>query len=161
GRLATAWRWFGQQLLCCYDGGQRPQAELAYIGMGIAAGQQRDTDGADIAAEGRQATQVEWFALFDGQQARAQAWRAIAHHRPGEANEMLRGGADIARSRGIVADEIALLHDLARLGDAADVSVRMADLARESDSPVIHAHAAHASALAARDVNALADVAET
>jgi DNA-binding CsgD family transcriptional regulator len=161
GQLATARRWFEQQVLCSNDGGQRLQAELAYIGIELAAGAQRDTEGVDAAAEGYEANHVDWFALFEGQAARGRAWRAIAHHRPGEAQEILRAGADDARARGIVADEVALLHDLARLGEATAVSARMEALGRESDSQLIHAHVSHALAIAARDIEGVVEVADT
>jgi DNA-binding CsgD family transcriptional regulator len=161
GQLATARRWFEQQVLCSNDGGQRLQAELAYIGIELAAGAQRDTEVVDSAAEGYEANHVEWFALFEGQAARGRAWRAIAHHRPGEAQEILRAGADEARTRGIIADEVALLHDLARLGDAATVSARMDALGRESDSQLIQAHVSHALAIAARDIERVVEVADT
>jgi DNA-binding CsgD family transcriptional regulator len=161
GQVATARRWFEQQALCCSDGGQRLQAELAYIGIGLAAGAQRDAEGTDVAADAYDATHLEWFGLFEGQAARAAAWRAVAHHRPRDASTVLARAAGEAAGRGIVVDEVGLLHDQARLGDAATVAARLAELADGAETPVFAAHARHAAALGARDRAALIDVAAT
>jgi DNA-binding CsgD family transcriptional regulator len=89
----------------------------------------------------------------------ARAWAAAAAGDLPAARRQLETAADFGEEIGDLIGAAGALHGLARLGHARQVSARLADLATQVDGDLVAARAAYASALAARDSEALGKVA--
>ena len=87
------------------------------------------------------------------------AWALVAAGNSSAAQRLLVAGADAAFRDGFVPAAAWLLHDACRVG-ASEVATRLADLATQTDSELVHVRAAHASALADDDAVRLAAVAD-
>jgi DNA-binding CsgD family transcriptional regulator len=99
------------------------------------------------------------FGFLAPEQQLADAWTAVADHRPEVAAAIFRHAAAEAADSGHRTDESWLLHDLMRTsGD--DCSVRLGELAEQCDSPLVAARARHAAAMRAGDPQRLAAAAE-
>jgi DNA-binding CsgD family transcriptional regulator len=83
------------------------------------------------------------------------AWIFVARGDRLMATEVLTEASLVARNEGSFAEESAALHDLARLGHAAGVAPRLAELAEIVEGPLTPARAAHAAALVEKDPAAL------
>ncbi|MBO3745303.1 hypothetical protein J5X84_04420 [Streptosporangiaceae bacterium NEAU-GS5] len=97
--------------------------------------------------------------MWEGRVQSARAWREAAHGRLASARTMLLETAALVRAAGALSEESALLTDAARLGGAADVADRLAELAEVCQGPFAPARARFARALAAQDPDLLAQVA--
>lgn len=86
---------------------------------------------------------------------RARAWLAAADGVPSDGHACLEQAVAMAQAGGGVMFERAALHDLARLGRAAQVAPRLRELAETTDGPLPPAYAAHATALADHDAAGL------
>src|SRR5207253_9753587 len=86
---------------------------------------------------------------------RARAWTAVAAGDRAEARNQLDEAVAMAQSGGASALESAALHDLARLGWAAEVAPVLQELTGIVEGPLAPARTAHAAALAARDAAGL------
>ncbi len=86
---------------------------------------------------------------------RARAWAAVAAGDRAEARQQLGEAVAMAQSGGAAALESAALHDLARLGWAAEVAPALEELTGIVEGPLAPARAAHAAALAAREPGGL------
>jgi DNA-binding CsgD family transcriptional regulator len=86
---------------------------------------------------------------------RARAWTAVAAGDRADARKQLDAAVAMAQSGGASALESAALHDLARLGWAAEVAPALRELTGIVEGPLDPARAAHAAALAARDPSGL------
>ena len=84
-----------------------------------------------------------------------EAWLLAARGRPSQARAILTDAAGVARATGHVASEALLLTDVARLGGAAEVAPRLAELAGRCEGDLAPARARLAAALAAGDPAAL------
>ena len=82
---------------------------------------------------------------------RARAWTEVAAGDIVEGRRRLHEAVAMARSGGAWGSESAALHDLARLGRAAEVAPRLRELAEFVEGPLAPARAAHAAALASPD----------
>ena len=89
----------------------------------------------------------------------ARAWAAAAAGDLPAARRQLEAAADLGEEIGDMIGAVGALHGLARLGHARQVSGRLAALATQVDGDLVAARAAYASALAARDSEALGKVA--
>jgi ATP/maltotriose-dependent transcriptional regulator MalT len=89
----------------------------------------------------------------------ARAWTAVAAGDLPAARRLLEDAADFGARTGDAVGGVAALHDLARLGRAKDVAVRLAERARAVEGPLASTRAAHAQALARGDPAALEAVA--
>ena len=98
--------------------------------------------------------------LFDTAITQALAWAAVADGDPERARRLLHDAATEAQARGAVLDEIAALHDLARLGRAADVTDRLDALAAIGQGEYVQVLAADAGGHARGDPAALGEAAE-
>jgi DNA-binding CsgD family transcriptional regulator len=116
-----------------------------------------DPDAADRAL--RQRDELPPFGFLGPEQQLADAWAAVARRRPRNAVEHFRRAAGDAAATGHRSAESWLLHDLVRTG-GGDASGRLAELARDCDSPLVSARARHAAATHAGDANELARVAD-
>jgi DNA-binding CsgD family transcriptional regulator len=90
----------------------------------------------------------------------ARAWAAAAAGDLPTARARLEEAADAGQEVGDLVGVASALHDLARLGHARQVAGRLADLAAQMDGEFVVARAAYASAVAARDSEALHAVSE-
>jgi DNA-binding CsgD family transcriptional regulator/DNA-binding transcriptional ArsR family regulator len=88
----------------------------------------------------------------------ARAWAAAASGDLPAARRQLEAAADLGEEIGDLIGAVGALHGLARLGHARQVSARLAALAAQVDGDLVAARAAYASALAARDSDALGKV---
>jgi len=89
--------------------------------------------------------------LFHADIDRAHAWLAAERAGLPTAREMLRVAADDAQRLGKSSMEAALLHDIARFGDADSVAGRLVQLAEVGQGSFLRARAAHASGIASGD----------
>lgn len=90
----------------------------------------------------------------------ARAWLQVATGQFVDARQTFRSGAEDAFDRGELASGAHLLHCLARIGDAADVAGRLADLSADFEGPAHPLRVEHVRALAASDGPALDAAAE-
>jgi DNA-binding CsgD family transcriptional regulator len=97
--------------------------------------------------------------MNDTEVLQARAWAAAAAGDLPAARQQLEAAADLGEEIGDLVGAAGALHGLARLGHARQVSARLAALATQVDGDLVSARAAYASALAARDSEALAKVA--
>ena len=93
-----------------------------------------------------------------GTRERARAWLAACRGDLVSARRQIREIIPRYREDGVYIFEASLLHDLVRLGAAHEVVDRLEALAGCIDGPLATIHAAHARALAERDVQAQRDV---
>ena len=106
----------------------------------------------DAAASAAAVVQLE--ALTEFRFARAEqelghAWALVAAGDLPGARDVLLAGADLAAASGYRSTEAWLLHDIARLGDAAAVAGRLEELSGQSEGELVAAYADHAMASAA------------
>ena len=90
----------------------------------------------------------------------ARAWTAAAAGDLPAARHQLEAAADLGEEIGDLIGATSALHGLARLGRARHVAARLAALADQVDGDLVATRAAYATALAARDSDALAKVAD-
>jgi DNA-binding CsgD family transcriptional regulator len=89
----------------------------------------------------------------------ARAWAAAAAGDLPAARRQLEAAADLGEEIGDLIGAVSALHGLARLGHARQVSARLAAVAAQVDGDLVAARATYASALAARDSEALSKIA--
>jgi DNA-binding CsgD family transcriptional regulator/type II secretory pathway predicted ATPase ExeA len=99
------------------------------------------------------------FPFFGYDQEIGPAWAAWVNGHPAQAREILLDAADRAAASSNRGSAGWLWHDAARLG-ATGVGPRLAQLSTQSDSPLLHARAAHVLALDADDPVALTAAAD-
>jgi DNA-binding CsgD family transcriptional regulator len=85
----------------------------------------------------------------------AQAWTCAAAGDPPVSGDLLLQAAELGEEVGDLVGTAAALHGLARMGRAAEVVDRLADLASRVDGDLVPARARHAEALARADAEAL------
>ncbi|MEW9552519.1 AAA family ATPase [Nonomuraea sp. NPDC050783] len=155
GRPASARRWYAEIV---HD--TRPQGviirPLALTGLAAAAALQGDVRAAEAALAEHAGLAAP--AARVPEERLGEAWTHVARGERGEARRVLRAAAAEARERGQFSSEAVLLTDLARLGAAAEVAGRLAELAR-AGGPFTAARAELAAALAAADPDGLSAVA--
>jgi DNA-binding CsgD family transcriptional regulator len=88
----------------------------------------------------------------------ARAWAAAAAGDLPAARAQLEAAADLGEQIGDLIGAASALHGVARLGHASDVAARLAAVATQVDGDLVTARAAYASAVAARDSEALKGV---
>ena len=89
--------------------------------------------------------------LMDPELASAQVWVAVAEGDIPEARRLALEHARANAEAGKVVAEARALHDVARLGEPAEVAGRLAEIAATTDALVIQVYASHTAALAASD----------
>ncbi len=125
---------------------------LGYLACVLAQGGRADEAEAAIREyEGMASTGDE----FRPEALRAAAWIRASRGDLDEARGLLVESAESARDHGSFALESDALHDIARLGGATDVAVRLAELAETVEGPLAVARAAHVDALSRGDADAL------
>lgn len=119
-----------------------------------------DADGARAALEEAERFEGHAAQAFESTPHLARGWTAWLTGHPADARAHLRAGAEACRARGDGQGEMLCLHDLARIGDAAEVVDRVDELAPTTDGALLTAAADHVRALAAGSLDRLADATE-
>ena len=136
-------------------GFEGPRA-IALSGLAIANGLLGDADSARQAVVAMD--DVRSFGFLRPERELGRAWSLVAAGDPSAACRILSVAAQDAVASGHLTGASWLLHDIARLGQAALVVEQLAVLAEASDSKLVAIRAVHAEALTTSDTNALEDV---
>ncbi len=158
GRPRTAARWARDAVSVSRARGFEAPLKLGLGCLAAALGHLGDAAGARAAVEEMDTLHLPVDA--QGLVPLARAWAAVAEGDPLRARTGLAEAAEAVRARGQLTVSAALWHDVARLGDAAAAAGPLADLARQCDSDLVAARAAHARAATAHDPSGLAAAAE-
>jgi len=157
GRVATARRYYAEaEGLAAAHGFNGPR-RLALGGLALAHAMLGDADAAARALAARDTLPA--FGFLAPEHLLADAWTAVAAHRPVDAMTIFRRAVAEAAATNHRTVESWLLHDLMRTG-GEDTSARLGELADLCDSPLLVARARHAAAARARDPQALARAAD-
>jgi DNA-binding CsgD family transcriptional regulator len=152
GRVATARRYYAEAAGLAEASHFAGPRRVALSGLAVAHAMLGQTDAAAAVLEER--ATLPAFGFLGPEQHLADAWTAIASHRPAEAADRFRSAAAEAAATGHRTSESWLLHDLMRTS-GEDASARLRDLAGACDSPLVSARARHAVAARARDAREL------
>jgi DNA-binding CsgD family transcriptional regulator len=106
-----------------------------------------DVAGAEELLADRERIRHGAVTVFDPAASLAWAWLEAARGRTAKAGEGVLEAAALAADQGQLAVEALLLHDGLRFGRAADVVLRLRQLAATLDSPFVEDLAAHAEAV--------------
>ena len=153
GRPRTARRWFREAAARGAATGFKGPRSFALSGLAVANAVLGDADGAAQAVLAMD--EVRDFGFLRPERERGRAWWLVASGDTPGACRVLLEAADDALASGHHTSASWLLHDVARLGQAAGVADRLDELAEACDSELVSARAAHARALAASDTDAL------
>ena len=153
GRLATARRYYAEAAGLAQAHRFAGPRRLALSGLALAHAMRGEAEAAAEALAERDTGPA--FGFRGPEQQLADAWAAHASARPVQAAQLVRDAAAHAASTGHRTAEAWVLHDLTRTS-GEDTSARLADLARECDSPLVSARARHAAAARTRNAQELA-----
>jgi ATP/maltotriose-dependent transcriptional regulator MalT len=156
GRLASAAR-LGRESAVLFGELNHPGARWGYGVVALARAQLGDADAADEAIADLDAEAPTTVRMMDTELDRARAWTLAARGDIPRARSALLGAADVAASRGLYTMEAALLHDMARLGDAEPIAERFRARAELVDGDLMRARVTFVTALAEHDAGALLD----
>jgi DNA-binding CsgD family transcriptional regulator len=159
GRLLSAYRRASESCALFQQLGRTFPAQWPFItaAQALALAGQADRAAETLAA--LDALGLPAALINETEIAQARAWAAAAAGDLPAARRQLETAADFGEEIGDLIGAAGALHGLARLGHARQVSARLADLATQVDGDLVTARAAYASALAARDSEALGKVA--
>jgi DNA-binding CsgD family transcriptional regulator len=154
GRLRTTMR-FARESAMMFGELNHAGARWGYGLVALAAAQLGDAETAEEAMADIDAEPETTIRMMDSDIERARAWSMAARGDLPRARAAMRGAADDAHGRGLFTLEAALLHDIARLGDASAVAERIEALAAHVDGALMRARVRYATALAAEDAEGL------
>lgn len=141
--------------------GRRPF--LAHV-IGVLAGalavSGRTDEAAELLAES-EAINMPPDEVYSVETLQARAWLAVAQGDIPRARDILEEAARRGERTGDVAGQASALHDLARIGGARDVAVRLSDAARSMEGELPPARVRHVVALAANQADELEEVSRT
>lgn len=155
GRLREAEGLFREGALAFRDIRDRGFERWGWMGATHAAALRGDTAVASDLLSAVDAIPSGPARLMDVEVERARAWICAASGEHARAREILLAGVRRAEAAGQHSLEALALHDVVRLGDAASVTGRLAELASFVQGPLIGVMASHAEALAAGDAEGL------
>jgi DNA-binding NarL/FixJ family response regulator len=115
----------------------------------------------DAAASAATVVELDRLALFpftQPEQELGRGWAKVAAGDLPGGRRVLADAAESAAATGYLGAEAWLLHDIARLGDAASVVDRLNELATQSEGYLVATYAAHAAALVSRSSQRLVEV---
>ena len=158
GRLAGSRRWYLEGVGLARQAGFDGPLRLGLAGLAITLGGL--DDGAGASAMIAEADELRPFAFLVAEQEIGRAWAEVASGEPARARATLAAAAVEARQWGAATSEARVLHELARLGGAADAADRLAELAGSCDSALVVAWAGHARAVARNDAEELTAAAD-
>ncbi|MFD3330477.1 LuxR C-terminal-related transcriptional regulator [Streptomyces sp. NPDC058701] len=146
GRVVTARRWYAEAAVLARAHGLTHVVPLACAGLAAAAAVQ-----GDVASAERALGDSEEFPesrLFGVEPFLGAAWVNAARGRLTQARDVLTAGAEKVANKGLTTLEAVLLTESARLGGAATVARRLAELAPGDEGLFAAARAKFAEALA-------------
>ena len=158
GHVQRAFRRAGESYSLCQQLGRTYAARRGYLAaaQALALAGHPDRAADTLAAHDALGLPKAWIYETDLLQARA--WTAAAAGDLPAARHQLEAAADLGEEIGDLIGATSALHGLARLGQARHVAARLAELADHVDGDLVATRAAYATALAARDSDALAKV---
>jgi DNA-binding CsgD family transcriptional regulator len=151
GRVATATRLAGESAAAFRELGWRLFVRCALTVRAHALALRGEVETARTVLAELDALGVPAAELTGPELLRARAWTEVAGGDIAEGQTRLHEAVAMAQAGGAWALESAALHDLARLGGAAEVTPRLRELAEVVEGPLAPARAAHAAALGAGD----------
>jgi DNA-binding CsgD family transcriptional regulator len=119
-----------------------------------------DLRAAEEALERAESERVRWFVIDESFVGAGACWTAVARGEITRGAQLALATARRVREAGQLYFEAACLHDAARLGMAARVASRLAELSGSFDGVLVPAYANHAAALAGSDPAGLTGVSE-
>ncbi|MGH3735312.1 MAG: AAA family ATPase [Micromonosporaceae bacterium] len=155
GQPGTALRWLRGAVTELRRADPRRQLGGCHAEIAHALALLGDADGAAVALGQAQRHACQAFGMHENHHVLARMWAAVARGDPSLAYRIGRTGAEAARARGQSVHEATALHDCVRLGHAAKVADRLAEIAADCDGLLVPAYARHGVASAARDGAAL------
>jgi DNA-binding CsgD family transcriptional regulator len=144
GDVVTARRWLGEAVARCEAHAMIGPRRLALSLLATAHALLGDA--ATAAAAVADLDRAPELAFARAEQEVGRAWALVAAADVPGARQVLLDAAAMAAATGYRITEASLLHDVARLGDAAAVADRIEELAAECEGSLIQAYAAHARA---------------
>jgi DNA-binding CsgD family transcriptional regulator len=161
GRLATAARSLGEGAGAFSDVGQMGPHRWCVAAVALATGQSGDAAATQRAIDQLDALPESPLLMMETEVERARAWNAMVRGDIDGSRRWLLAATARARAGGALALEAGALHDLARIGGAAEAAPRLGELADAVDGKLVEVRAAHADALAHDDAEALDACADT
>jgi DNA-binding CsgD family transcriptional regulator len=156
GHVRPAVRW-GREAVALFRQLGRPHlADSAAVSLAMALALQGR--GAEAGAALDEDVGCGHSRLNGVERARTRGWIALAHGDAREARRLLEEAAEFGSQIGDLVGSAAALHDLARLGYAADASAGLRELCAHVEGRLMSCQAEHAAALRAQDPVALGAV---
>jgi ATP/maltotriose-dependent transcriptional regulator MalT len=155
GRVETARRWLAEALARCEE--RESVGPHRLVLSTLATAHACAGDAAAAARAVRELDELPRFPFVEPEQELGRAWSLVAVGDLPGARGVLRAAADLAARRGYAGCEAWLLHDVARLGDAASVAGRLEELATRCEGDLVAAYNFHAAAAATGSPDALVD----
>jgi DNA-binding NarL/FixJ family response regulator len=160
GRPQSALRWAREAAAVFDEVGLRHQLRWAYAAMLLSAAQVGDLHALEYASARLDDWSEAHHGIMEPEVRQAHAWRRVHEGDLAGAVDELLGAATLAADTGQLTLEMAVLHDIVRLGQPAIAIKRLTELAALIDSELAPLRVHHASALLADDAGALLEVAD-
>ncbi|MEU6285755.1 LuxR C-terminal-related transcriptional regulator [Streptomyces sp. NPDC047028] len=160
GHCASARRWYAEAASDARTADHAGALRCALAGLAACAALLGDLEAAQTALDEQHTiAPLDPGFVTAGEERLGQAWLLASRGRLDRARTMLTEAAAQARDTGHVTGEALLLTDVARLGGAAGIAQRLAELAQHCNDAFLPARAHLAAALAADDPSRLLDAA--
>ncbi len=160
GRPMSAFRRGAEAYTLLHQLGRTYAARWPYVAAAQALALTGQADRAAETLAALEALGLPPFLMAQTELLQARAWTAAAAGDLPAARDQLEAAAELGEEIGDLIGATSALHGLARLGRARHVAARLAALADDVDGDLVTTRAAYANAIAARDSEALAKVAD-
>lgn len=161
GRPATAERFAGEAVGVFRQIGWGFMERMSLIGLVLARALQGKAGEAEVTLKELDALGIPETDLWGPRLLQARAWvQAAGGNLPG-ARELLWQADEMARAGGAFVLSCSALHDLARLGKAAEVAGPLVEQQRRVEGPLAPVQASYAAALASGDPAGLEEVSQS
>ena len=160
GRPMSAFRRGAEAYTLLHQLGRTYAARWPYVAAAQALALTGQADRAAETLAALEALGLPPFLMAQTELLQARAWTAAAAGDLPAARDQLEAAAELGEEIGDLIGATSALHGLARLGRARHVAARLAALADDVDGDLVTNRAAYANAIAARDSEALAKVAD-
>ena len=160
GRPMSAFRRGAEAYTLLHQLGRTYAARWPYVAAAQALAMTGQADRAAETLAALEALGLPPFLMTQTELLQARAWTAAAAGDLPAARDQLEAAAELGEEIGDLIGATSALHGLARLGRARHVAARLAALADDVDGDLVTTRAAYANAIAARDSEALAKVAD-
>ncbi len=159
GRLLDAAR-AGQESALLFGELNHAGARWGFGVVALARAQLGDVAAAEEALADLDAEPETTMTMMDSELERARGWALAARGDTPRARALMLAAADATAERGLYTLEVALLHDIARIGGAELVADRLAERALVVDGPLMAARVLFAEAVVKSDPEKLEAAAE-